>query len=74
VTVSNGTSTLATFALPPISYNSGTIMLSAAGMTSGSSYTVNWGSSTSTVTASNSVSSSMGGMSPGGNMGPGGRW
>ena len=76
VTVSDGTQTLATFTMPPISYNSGTVMLSAAGMESGSSYTVNWGSSTSTVTASTSISSGMGGMGGmgGGNMGPGGRW
>lgn len=71
VTVSDGTKTLATFIMPPLSYNNGTIMLSTTGMNSGESYTVNWGSSTSTVTASSSVSGSMG---MGGNMRPGGRW
>ena len=71
VTVSDGTKTLATFIMPPLSYNNGTIMLSTTGMNSGESYTVNWGSSTSTVTASSSISGSMG---MGGNMRPGGRW
>ena len=72
VTVSNGSTTMATFAMPPYSYQNGTAMISTPGMNSGTSYTVNWGSSTTTVTASNSVSSSMGGGSmPGGR--PGGR-
>ena len=75
VTVSDGNTTLATFAMPPYSYNGGSVLISAAGMQSGNSYTVNWGSSSTTVTASNSVSSSMGGMGGGGMGGnKGGRW
>jgi hypothetical protein len=69
VTLSNGSTTLATFTMPPYSYGSGTIIVSAPGMTSGTSYTLNLGSSTKTVTATTSSSNSgMGGM-PGG-----GRW
>ena len=69
VTVSNGSSTLATFVMPPYNYNNGSIMLSTTGMTSGNSYTVTFGSSSQTLTASSSLSSS--GM--GGNMGFGGK-
>ena len=69
VTVSDGNSTLASFAMPPYSYNSGTIVVSAPDMKSGSSYTLNLGSQSVTITASNSVSGGMGGM--GGNR-PGG--
>ena len=77
VTVSNGTTTLATFTMPPYSYQNGTIMLSVAGMQSGSSYTLALGSTTQTVTASNTLSSGMGGGGfPGGGQpgggGPGG--
>ena len=72
VTITNGQNTLATFTMPPYSYNSGTIMVSAPDMKSGSSYTLNLGSSQQTVTASTSVSSGMGGQ-PGGGQ-PGGHW
>ena len=73
VSVSDGGSTLATFTMPPYSYSSGTILLSTPGMSSGSSYTLTLGSSSLTVTASNTISSSMGGgMQPGGGR-PGGR-
>ena len=72
VTVSNGSTTLATFTMPPYSYTNGTIMLSANGMQSGSSYTLTLGSTTQTVTASNTLSSGMGGGMPGGGGRPGG--
>ena len=73
VTVSDGSSTLASFTIPPYSYNSGTILVSAPDMKSGSSYTLNLGSSSVSVTASNTISNSgMGGGQPGGQ--PGGRW
>ena len=68
VTISNGSTTIATFTMPPYSYTNGTIMVSAPGMQSGSSYTLILGNSSQTVTASTSVSSGMGG----GDM-PGGR-
>lgn len=68
VTISDGSNTLATFAMPAYSYNSGAAMISAPGMTSGSSYTISFGSSSQTLTASSTISSS--GM---GNMGGGGR-
>ena len=69
VTVSNGSTTLATFTMPPYSYNNGSILISAPGMSSGTSYTLSL-ASTVTATASNTISSSMGG----GMGGPGGRW
>ena len=74
VTISNGSSTLATFTMPPYSYSGGTIMASAPGMSSGSSYTLTLGSSSTNVTATSSISNGMGGggMQPGG-MGGGGR-
>ena len=58
----------ATFTMPPYS-TSGTILITAEGMTSGSNYTLVVDSSTLSVTATNSLSNSMGG-GPGG----GGRW
>ncbi len=62
--------------MPPYNYNNGTIVVSAPDMTSGNSYTLNLGSSTITVTASNSLSGgAQGGGMPGGGMpggGPGG--
>ena len=61
VTVGSGSTTLATFTMPPYSYNSGTILVSAPSMKSGSSYTLSLGSTSQTVTASTSVSSGMGG-------------
>lgn len=70
VTISSGSTSLASFSMPPYSYNNGNIIVSAPGITSGSSYTLSLGSSTLTVTASNSISSGMGGM--GGQ--PGGGW
>ena len=75
VTVTNGSTTLATFTMPPYSYNNGTILVSVPGMTSGNSYTLTLGSNTTTVTASTTISANggMGGGTPGGNM-PGGRW
>lgn len=62
VTVNDGSTTLATFALPAYSYQNGTVLLSATGMKSGSSYTIDWGSSKSNVTASSSVGNTMGGQ------------
>ena len=70
VTITDGSTTLATFTMPPYSYNNGTILVSAPGMTNGNSYTLNLGSSSVSVTASNSINS--GGGMPGGQ--PGGRW
>jgi len=70
VSVADGSTTLATFTMPPYSYSNGTIMLSAPGMSNGSSYTLELGSGSQTVTASTSLSSSVGGgVQPGG---PGG--
>ena len=66
VTISNGSTTLASFTMPPYTYNNGTIMVSAPNMKSGTSYTLSLGSTTQSVTASNSISSSMGGGFPGG--------
>ena len=74
VTVSDGSTTLATFAMPPYSYNNGTILVSAPDMKSGSTYTLNLGSQSVTVTASNTISNSGMGGGPGGNGQPGGRW
>ena len=64
VTVSDGNNTLATFTMPPYS-TSGTILLSTPGMVSGNSYYVNWGSQTTSVTASTSLSGSIMGGFPG---------
>ena len=70
VTVKNGDTTLATFTMPPYSYNNGTILISTPELSSGSNYTVNLGSTSVTATASNTISGSgMGG--PGGGF-PGG--
>ncbi len=72
VYVASGTTVLARFTMPPYGYSNGTIMLSASGMTSGSSYTVSLGSTVQTVTASATLSSTQsGGGMPGGGM-PGG--
>ena len=73
VSVTDGQTVLAKFVMPPYSYNNGTIMVSAPGMQSGSSYTLNLGSSSLTINATTTSSSGMGGNMPGGNM-PGGRW
>ena len=69
VTISSGSTTLASFAIPPYSYNSGAILVSAPGMQSGSSYTLSLGGSTQTVTATNTISSMGGGGFPGGRPG-----
>lgn len=61
VTISSGNTTLATFTMPPYAYSNGTIMATAAGITSGSSYILAIGSTTQTVTAASSASSGMGG-------------
>ena len=65
VTISDGSTTLASFAIPPYSYNNGTILVSAPGMQSGSSYTLSLGSSTQTVTATSTISNMGGGGFPG---------
>lgn len=67
VSISNGDKVYATFTMPPYS-NNGTILITAAGMSSGSNYTITAGSSTVSATATNTLSSAMGG-GPGG-----GRW
>lgn len=72
VTISSGSSTLYTFTMPPISYNNGTMIVSTPKLTSGSSYTLTSGSSSQSVTASNTISGGNSG-GPGGG-GPGGRW
>ena len=74
VTVSNSGKTLATFNMPPVSYNSGTMMISTPNLTNGSSYTLVAGNKIQTVTASNTISGGMGGPGggPGGPGGPGG--
>lgn len=71
VTVANDSKTLATFAMPPYSFSNGTIMVSVTGMQSGSTYRLNTGSTSQTVTATTSSSGSMGG---GGMPRGGGRW
>ena len=74
MSISDGGNTLATFTMPPYNYNNGTIMLSATGMSNGSSYTLTLGNQTQSVTASSSVSGGMGGgMQPGGGGQPGRR-
>lgn len=62
VTVNDGSTTLASFTLPAYSYQNGTVLLSATGMKSGSSYNVSWGGTKSTVTAGSSIGNSMGGQ------------
>lgn len=66
VSVSNGSSTVASFTMPPYSYNSGSIMISSPNLKSGTSYTLKAGSSSTSVTASNTISGGMGGGIPGG--------
>ncbi|MBQ7419866.1 MAG: carbohydrate-binding domain-containing protein [Prevotella sp.] len=61
-----------TFNMPPVSYNSGTMLISTPILKSGSSYTLKSGNSSTTVTASNTINSGMGGGGmPGGGQ-PGG--
>ena len=55
VKISNGSNTLASFTMPPYTYNNGTILVSAPGMENGSSYTLTLGESSQTVTASNTI-------------------
>ena len=55
VKISNGSNTLASFTMPPYTYNNGTILVSAPGMENGSSYTLSLGESSQTVTASNTI-------------------
>ena len=69
--VSDGSNTLATFTLPA-SFSSGSILVTANGMTSGNSYTLTVGDSSATLTAQQYGSSGMGGMG-GGMPGGGGR-
>jgi hypothetical protein len=68
--VSNGSSTLYTFCMPPVSYSgSNFILISTPDLSSGSSYTLTTGSSSVSVTASNTISSygaGGGGMNAGG--------
>ena len=70
VSISNSSKTLYTFTMPPVSYNSGTILISTPDLSNGSSYTLKSGNNSQTVTASNTVSGGMGGGP--GNGGPGG--
>ena len=74
ISVSNGSKTLFTFTMPPVSYNGSNVMIiSTPDLSSGSTYTLTAGSSSASVTASNTISSGMGGGGmPGG--GPGQRW
>ena len=55
VKISNGSNILASFTMPPYTYNNGTILISAPGMENGSSYTLSLGESSQTVTASNTI-------------------
>ncbi|MBO6217314.1 MAG: carbohydrate-binding domain-containing protein [Prevotella sp.] len=69
IKVMNGSTTLGTTAMGPVSYNNGTILVSAPGMSSGKSYTLNIGSNSTTISG---VTSYSGGGMGGGGMGPGG--
>ncbi len=69
VTVKSGNTTIATFTMPPYSCSNGTMLITDPGLTSGNSYTLTSGSSSTTVTASNTLSGS---GAPGGGGGPGG--
>ena len=69
IKVMNGSTTLGTTAMGPVSYNNGTILISAPGMSSGKSYTLNIGSTSTTISGVTSYNG--GGMGPGGGgMGP----
>ena len=53
--------------MPPVSYTgNNVIIISSPELTSGSSYTLKAGSSSTSVTASNTISGGMGGGIPGG--------
>ena len=67
VSVSNSSKTLCSFTMPPVSYTgNNVIIISSPELTSGSSYTLKAGSSSTSVTASNTISGGMGGGMPGG--------
>lgn len=73
ISVSNSSKTLYTFSMPPVSYSgSNMIIISTPDLNSGSSYTLTAGSSSVSVTASNTISSNMGGGGFPGGGGPGG--
>ncbi len=74
ISVSNGSKTLFTFTMPPVSYSGSNVMIiSTPDLSSGSTYTLTAGSSSASVTASNTISNGIGGGGmPGG--GPGQRW
>ena len=76
ISVSNGSKTLFTFTMPPVSYSGSNVMIiSTPDLSSGSTYTLTAGNSSASVTASNTISSGMGGGGmPGGGPGPGQRW
>ncbi len=62
ISVSNGSKTLYTFNMPPVSYNgNNTIIISMPEINSGSSYTLTSGSSSVSATASNNISNYGGG-------------
>ena len=62
LTVSDGSKTLCSFSMPPVSYSgNNTIIISSPNLTSGSSYTLTAGSSSVSVTATNTISGGMGG-------------
>lgn len=71
--ISDGSKTLAAFTLPA-AYSGGSILMTASGMTSGNSYTLALGSSSTSLTASQYGASSVGGGGggfPGGSSGGG---
>ena len=73
VSIGDGSQTYCTFVMPPVNYgSSNTIMISTPELKSGSNYTLTSGSSSVSVTASNTISSGMGGGMPGGGGIPGG--
>lgn len=70
VSLVSGSSALASFVMPPYANSNGTILVTAAGVSSGSSYTLNLGTTSLTATATSSISSAMGGGGqPGGQPG-----
>jgi len=71
VSIASSGKTLYTFNMPPVAYNSATIVVSTPELSSGSSYTLTTASGSQQVTASNTISGGMGGGMPG-NMGGGG--
>lgn len=69
VTIKSGNNTIATFTMPPYSCSNGSILITDPNLSGGNSYTLTSGSSSATVTASNTISNS---GAPGGGF-PGGR-